>query len=200
MEGSEMKGHLILVTAPMASGKGRLIAYVLSVFPQVTRLTSCTTRSIRPGEREDIDYHFIPRSEFEDKIKNGNFIEWAEFSDNLYGTLKSELSTRLKRGEIVINEIDIQGVLQLQKIVPKEQCTVVYVDAGNWETLKARALARAPISPEHLALRYERYLEETAFKNQADFIIENNDGQFEEAKANIHAVIEGIISKVASKT
>ncbi len=196
----EMKGHLVIITAPMASGKGRLIKYAEETFSEITRLTSCTTRSIRPGEREGFDYHFITRPQFKEKVKNGEFIEWAEFSDNLYGTLKSELFGRLQKGEIVINEIDIQGVLQLQKIVPKENCTIIYIDAGNWETLKARALLRAPISEEHLALRYERYLEESAFKNKADFIIQNNDGQFEEAKENMYRIIEGVIKKVAPHT
>lgn len=200
MTAIELKGHLVLVMAPMASGKGSLITYVQSVFPQVTRITSCTTRPMRPGETDGVDYCFISRSEFQRKIKQEEFIEWAEFSNNLYGTLKSDLINRLQKGEIVINEIDLQGVLQLRELVPREQYTIIYVDAGDWETLTARALARAPISEEHLALRHKRYEEESAFKNNADFIIQNNDGQFEDAKAKICAVIEGIVKKIFSKS
>jgi len=200
MEPIQLKGHLVLVTAPMASGKGTLIACMQKEFPQVTRITSCTTREIRPGERENVDYHFISRAEFQDKIEKGEFIEWAEFSGNLYGTLFSDLNTHLMNGDVVINEIDIQGVLQLQAIVPKSHCTVVYIDAGNWETLKARALARAPMGEKDLELRYERFLEEEAFKERADFVVQNNDGQFIEASDTFCEIIERIINKVESDT
>lgn len=196
MSKPEITGHLILIMAPMASGKGSLISYVRSTFPQVTWITSCTTRSARPGETEGVDYCFVTRDEFTQKIERGDFIEWAEFSNNLYGTLKSELVTRLERGEVVMNEIDLQGVRQLLELVPREHCTVLYIDAGDWETLKARALARAPISEEDLNLRHQRYLEENAFKDKVDFVIENRDGQLEEAKAQIHEIIQKIITDV----
>jgi|CXWL01.1.fsa_nt_gi guanylate kinase len=182
--------------APTGSGKGTLISYIQSVFPQIARLTSCTTREIRPGEKNGVDYHFITRAEFQSKIGQGEFIEWAEFSGNLYGTLKSDIEMCLKDGQVVINEIDVQGVIQLQGLVPREHYTVVYIDAGDWEVLKARALARAPISEAQLELRHKRYLEEDKFKHRADVLIKNNDGQFEEAKGALHAIIEEIITKI----
>ena len=193
---SEISGHLVLIMAPMASGKGSLISYVLGAFPHIVRLTSCTTREIRPGEREGVDYYFISRAEFERRIEHGEFIEWAEFSGNLYGTLASSITTSLNEGRVVINEIDVQGVLQLQSLVPRDQYTIIYIDAGDWEVSKKRALARAPMSKEHLELRYKRYLEEEKFKPRADFIIQNNDGQFEEAKEALHTIIDDIFTKV----
>ncbi len=191
-----IKGHLVLIMAPTGSGKGTLISYIQGIFPYIARLTSCTTREMRPGEENGVDYHFISRQEFENKIERGEFIEWAEFSSNLYGTRKSDIEKCLKNGQVVINEIDVQGVIQLQSLVPREHYTVVYIDAGDWETLKARALTRAPISEEQLELRHKRYLEEDEFKHLADFIIQNNDGQLEEAKAALHTIIENIITKV----
>lgn len=193
---SGIKGHLVLIMAPTGSGKGTLISYIQSVFPQIPMLTSCTTRDMRPGEKDGVDYHFITRDEFQSKIEQGEFIEWAEFSGNLYGTLKSDIEMCLTSGQVVINEIDVQGVIQLQSLVPREHYTVVYIDAGDWEALQARALARAPISEEQLVLRYTRYLEEDKFKHRADVLIKNNDGQLEEAKVALHAIIEEIIIKV----
>jgi len=190
-----LRGHLILVMAPMASGKGRLIAYAISKFPEIKRIVSCTTRAKRPGESEGKDYFFISRKEFEQKIQSGEFMEWAEFSGNLYGTLKSELVTHLELGDVVINEIDLHGVQNLISLIPRENLTVIYIDAGDWETLKARALSRAPMSEEELALRYTHYLEEIAYKHNADFIIENNDTQLEEAKEKIESIVSAIISR-----
>ncbi len=199
MNVNRITGHLILVMAPMASGKGSLVSYIKHEFPMITLLTSCTTRSMRPGEADGKEYYFLSRDEFTTRIAQGDFIEYAEFSGNLYGTLKSELVTRLQSGEVVLNEIELQGVQRLMSVLPKENRTLLYVDAGDWETLKARALARAPISEEDLKLRYERYLEEDGFKGNADFIIKNNDGQLEQAKAQIHKIIDDIILNKAAK-
>jgi len=190
-----MTGHLILITAPMASGKGRLIAHVMHEFKEVIRLVSCTTRAQRPGETDGVDYHFISRDDFEHKIKANEFMEWAEFSGNLYGTLKSELLGHLEKGHIVINEIDLQGVQNLVTLIPQSHRTIIYIDAGDWETLKARALSRAPMSEEELALRYTHYLKERTFKDDADFIIYNDDSQLEEAKKEMSRIVSNIVSR-----
>jgi guanylate kinase len=193
-----IKGHLVLIMAPTGSGKGMLIAHAQKLFPQIVTTVSCTTREKRPAEQEGVDYYYISREAFTTKIENGAFIEWAEFSGNLYGTLKSELIERLEKGQIVICEIELQGVLQLMNIIPKENRTLVYIDAGDWETLKARAQARAPISEEHLALRYERYLHEKAAQAYADKVIINQDGKIDDAKTQMVAIIESIVTDVAS--
>ncbi len=187
-------GHLILIMAPMASGKGVLIAHVTEQFPEVKRIVSCTTRAKRPGEVEGKDYFFISRDEFEQKTLAGEFMEWAEFSGNLYGTLKSQLITHLEAGHVTINEIDLHGVRNILSLIPREQCTVVYIDAGDWETLKNRALSRAPMSENELSLRHIHYLEETAYKHNADFIISNNDNELEDAKKKLSTIVEKIIS------
>jgi len=192
-----ISGHLILLMAPMASGKGSLMRYIREAFPQIMRTVSCTTRERRPGEVDGIDYYFTSRSDFEEKIKDNAFIEWAEFGGNLYGTLKSEIVTQLQNGAIVLNEADLQGIVQLIEIIPRECYTILYIDAGNWETLKARALSRAPMSETELALRYERYLAEEAFKDNVDFVIKNGDGELAMAHAQVHHIIEDIIKNVS---
>lgn len=192
----DIRGHLIFIMAPMASGKRSLTAYVERVFPQITRTVSCTTREKRPQEVEGVDYCFMSRSDFERKIAEGSFIEWAEFSGNLYGTLQSELVSRLQQGEVVICEVDLQGVVQLTNIIPRNNYTIIYIDGGDWETLKARALLRAPIGERDLALRYTRYCEEEAFKHRADFVIKNGNDQLEEAQAHMREIVGNCIKKV----
>lgn len=190
-----IRGHIILLMAPMASGKGVLMAHVVEHFPEVRRIVSCTTRAKRPGETEGKDYFFISRADFERRTQAGDFIEWAEFSGNLYGTLKSELMSHMEAGHVVINEIDLHGVRNLSAIIPKDHRTIIYIDAGDWETLKARALSRAPMSEKELLLRHVHYLEETSYKHSADFIVENNDNQLEEAKEKMRAIVRTIISR-----
>jgi guanylate kinase len=200
MHSEDIKGHLVMIMAPMGSGKGSLIAHARAVFPQISCTISCTTREKRPSEQEGKDYYFLSKDEFMRKIEAGEFMEWAEFSGNLYGTLTSELMTRLVKGEVVISEIDLQGVEALRSIIPEESRTLVYIEAGEWPVLKARALARAPISDEHLALRYERYLKERAYKDKVDVVIHNNDGESEHAQKQLEGLLQEIITRVASHT
>jgi guanylate kinase len=191
---SEITGHLILLMGPTGSGKGELVRHALSQFPEIHLAVSCTTRAPRPGEEDGIHYHFIDAATFQQKIDAGDFLEWAPFGGNRYGTLKSEVVDRLKRGEIILNEIELQGVEALRTLIPKEYRTVVYVEAGDWEALSARAMARAPISEAELSHRHERYQEEIQSKPYADFVVDNHDGQLPAAKATFTNIITQIIT------
>lgn len=193
--GNLKQGHVIFVIAPMASGKGSLIKHIFQMFPSVTHTVSCTTRAPRPGETEGKDYYFVSPAEFEHRIAEGRFVEWATFGGNMYGTLRSELMNRLEDGQVVICEIEIQGVLQLLPQLPEDKRTIIYIEAGEWETLKARAIARAPITEDELALRYDRYCEECAYKHLANVVIENRDGMLVEAQAHIERVVRDIIER-----
>ena len=138
MKVENVHGHLVLIMAPTGSGKGILISHIESLFPDIARTISCTTRDKRPSEHEGVDYYYSSREEFTKRIEDGKFLEWAEFSGNLYGTLKSELVERLQKGEVVLCEIELQGVLQLMELIPKEYRTLIYIEAGDWEILKKR--------------------------------------------------------------
>ena len=182
--------------APSGSGKGTLTRHVQGTFPELVHTVSCTTREARPHEVDGVQYYFLSREVFEHKIAQGDFIEWAEYSGNLYGTLHAELTNRLVRGDIVLCEIEIQGVLQLIQRIPKEHRTIIYIDAGDSNTLKARALKRAPMSEEEIKLRYCRYQEEVAHKDIADYIVYNHEGCLEKAKQDMEEIVEKIITQV----
>ena len=196
MEASEANGHIILLMGPMGSGKGTLVKHVKERFPELQFAVSCTTRDKRPNETDGVDYHYISMEQFDNKISNHDFLEWAEFSGNKYGTLKSEIIDRMKSGQVILNEIELQGIKQLIEIIPEKNRTLVYLEAGEWEALKSRALARAPISDEHLELRYQRYLEEVKMKPYADIVIENKDGDFDQAKQEFADVVEEIFNSI----
>lgn len=195
MSDTDWPGHLILLMAPSGSGKSLLLNHVKSTLPEVKMAISCTTRAMRPGEKEGVVYYFLNREQFEEKIKAGEFLEWAEYSGNLYGTLKSEIITPIQNGEVVLREVEIQGVRSIIDLIPRQNLTIVYIEAGDWETLKNRITKRAPISDEELNLRYERYLAETAAKDVADVVVENNEGRLEEAKSEIVNIIRKLLNK-----
>jgi len=199
MEAMEYSGHVLLVMGGMGSGKGTLERYAFATFPQVLYAVSCTTRDPRPGEEHGKEYYFITRDVFQGKIDNGEFLEWAEFGGNLYGTLKSELLTPLVNGQLIINEIELQGIEQIKQLIPAEYRTIVYIEAGDWTDLVNRALARAPMSPEELEKRRDRYAHEVAAKPYADIVIDNTDGKLESAQEAFVSVIEEILTTIETK-
>lgn len=191
---SNIRGHVVVVMAPMGSGKGTIIQQALNQFPDMYRTISCTSRAMRPQEVDGDHYHFISAENFAAKISAGDFLEWAEFAGNKYGTPKSEILPKLSDYGVVIVEIELQGVEQLISLVPREHMTVVYIEAGGWEVLRARAEARAPISESELAARHERFLIEKEAKPLADVII-NNSADIETAQAEFTQVIESAYKK-----
>ena len=193
-----MTGHLILIMAPSGSGKGLLLSHVRESVPGLHFAVSCTTRKPRPDEKEGETYYFVSEESFAEKVKDGAFLEWAEFSGNRYGTLVSEIVETMKAGSIVVREVELQGILAIKEIISKENRTVIYIDAGPWKILERRICARAPISTEHLALRKLRYTEESKWRMFADIIVKNEDGHLEEAKQELQKHVEQIMMSVQS--
>jgi len=185
-----MNGHLILIMAPSGSGKGTLLKHLRDVFPEAHFAISCMTRAIRPGEVDGVTAYFKTREVFQEMVENGDFIEHVEYGGNLSGTLKSEVIDPLKKGELVIREMELQGVQAISKVVPKENRTIIYVDAGGWDVLEKRIRARAPITEEELQKRKERYEKESRSKDVADIILPNPDGKLEETKKELARIIE----------
>lgn len=186
--------------APMGSGKGTLVRRLRETFPELEVTVSCTTRAPRPGEVDGREYHFLTPEQFTAYVEAGNFLEWATFGLHRYGTLKREIIPRLEAGKVVIAEIEVQGVEQLHKLIPNEFITTVYIEAGGWEVLRARALARAPMDDVELAQRYERYLIEREMKQIADVIIDNSSDEIERADEQFRVLVESIYAHVREKT
>lgn len=190
----QIRGHVVIVMGPTGSGKGTLIRRARKEHPTVYETISCTSRAKRPGELDGEQYHFLTREEFDQKIAAGDFLEWAEFAGNKYGTLKSEIIPRLADCQVVLVEIELQGVEQLLEILPRDHMTIVYIEAGGWDVLGARASARAPISEVELEARRKRFMIEETAKPLADVIINNLEG-LEVAHAEFDQVIEAAYQK-----
>ncbi len=192
-----IKGHLLLLLAPSGSGKRLLVEGLGGLKKELYFAKTYTSRQQRAGAKENPKYVFFTEDEFQQKIDGDEFIEWANFSGNFYGTPKEEFTEPLKEGKLVFKEMELQGIEQIRKIVPKENMTVVYVEAGGWEVLKQRVLDRASISEEELELRYQHFIKESQAKEEADVVIENFDGQLEEAQTNFAELIVGLTNKIS---
>lgn len=186
-------GHLVLLMAPSGSGKSVLLNHVREHLPELHFAVSCTTRAMRPGEKEGDVYYFVTPDTFDEYKAQELFLEWASYSNNCYGTLKSEIIEKMNEGKVVIREVELQGVQSILKLVPRERITILYINGGSWEELKERILKRAPITDEELLLRYERYVHETQAKDIADIEIDNSEGKLEEAKERIIELLKGIL-------
>ncbi len=109
-----MKGTLVIIIGPSASGKTTLVQELLKRVPESARLVTVTTRSMRPQEKEGVDFFFISRKEFEQRIQEGDFFEHAEVYGNLYGSSKKILDSYLKQYRYVFAIIDVQGAETLR--------------------------------------------------------------------------------------
>lgn len=187
------KGKLILVVGPTGSGKGTLVEHIERTYPDISYSVSCTTRQMRPDEIEARDYYFLSEEEFKRRIATGDFLEWALYGGNYYGTPKAKVESRLSRGEIILLEIEVQGARQVKEMIPRDQLTIIFIDAGPWEELESRVRARAPITDAELQKRRERYEDESSFKKEAMYVIRNPAGGLEAAKQNLDRVIDSLL-------
>lgn len=191
-----MRGKLILIVGSTGSGKGTLMRHAIERFPMLRTPQSYTTRPRRSDAVENAHYTFVSREEFEQKLAAGEFLEHAEFSGNYYGTLRADIEAGLAAGDVMFKEMEVQGVRQMRPLLAKEELIVVFVDAGSWEELSARALAREAMPADVLEMRRVRYEDERLFMPEADVVIKNYTGKQEEAMA----AFETVIAKAVEET
>lgn len=189
------RGAYVLIVGPTGSGKNTLITAAREAIPGLAFAVSATTRPMRPGEIDGVNYHFITHDDFTQKVAEGAFLEWAEYGGNLYGTLRSEVEPAIAAGKLILSDIEIQGVDQiLASDLPEEERVSIYIDAGPWEELVARITARGPMNPEDLERRRAHYTEEAAFKDRADYVVDNCTGKLEEAKVSFISIMQELIA------
>lgn len=191
------RGAYILVVGPSGSGKNTLINAAREAIPGLSVAVSATTRAPREGETDGVHYHFLSKEEFIRRVENEEFLEWAEYGGNFYGTLRSAVEPAIREGRVIFSDIEIQGVLQVLHNLPAEERATIYIDAGTWEELAARIVARAPMTEEELAKRHAHYITEATFKDEADYVVSNRAGELEAAKAAFIAIVEKLSDRAA---
>ncbi|MFV8280631.1 guanylate kinase [Christiangramia marina] len=168
-------GKLIVFSAPSGSGKTTIVRHLLKHEElKLDFSISATSREARGEEKHGQDYYFLSLSDFKQKIKNDEFLEWEEvYRDNFYGTLKSEVERIWAKGKHVIFDIDVVGGLDIKHIYP-DRTLAVFVKPPSIEELKIRLKKRKTESDDKINMRVAKASIELATAPQFDFIIENN--------------------------
>ena len=169
-----MKGNLLVISGPSGSGKSSLMKEVLQEITDSYFSISSTTRSIREGETDGINYHFISKEEFEKDIDAGFFLEWAKVHDNYYGTSLKLILKELHAGRLVICDIDVQG----HKIAREKfgsLITSVFITTPDQKSLKERLISRGTDSLDVIEKRLANAVSEMTRIREYDYVLINDD-------------------------
>lgn len=164
------KGRLIVFSAPSGCGKGTILAEILKDEKFYVSV-SATTRKPREGEVDGVNYHFISREDFLKKIEENAFIEHAEYCNNFYGTLKSEVDKKLEQGINVILEIEVQGAMKIREIRP--DAIFVFVAPPSINELRRRLKKRGTEFDEVIEERISKAAGEIMLAEKYDYVVVN---------------------------
>ena len=163
---------LFVISGSSGVGKGTVIKEFLYKHPEFRLSISCTTRGKREGEVHGVNYFFLSPNEFKKCISNNEFLEWAEFSGNHYGTKKAFVNDCLNNGENLILEIDTKGALNVKKIMPEAE--LIFIAPPSLEELEARLRGRHTETEEAIQKRLASIKLEIENSKQFDYKVIND--------------------------
>ena len=193
VEELQQQGKLIVFSAPSGTGKSTIAKMVLQRGHNISFSVSATTRQKRPGEQEGVNYYFLAKEDFEEKIRHGGFIEHEFFFGNHYGTLLEKTREIIDRGTHLLLDLDVKGALNLKRLFP-DNSLLLFFKPPSMEVLQQRLKGRESEDEESLRVRLERARLELGYADQFDEVIVND---------NLDTTVEAVtrlISEFLSKT
>ena len=191
------RGLLIVLSSPSGAGKSTISRMLLAADPEVTMSVSATTRAKRPGERDDVDYHFVDDGQFEQMAAEGEFVEWAPVFGHRYGTPKAPVKAALKAGRDILFDIDWQGARQLEPDFGEHLVTIFLLPPTMAE-LEHRLHARSTDSDEVIADRMRRAADEIDHWAEYEYVLVNRD--IEACLDQVRAIVTAERSKRVRQT
>lgn len=186
---------LIIVSAPSGAGKTTLVKHLLSKVQSLEFSVSATSRKAREGEVDGKNYYFISPEEFQNKIKNNEFVEWEEvYKGTYYGTLAAELERIWNNGNVVIFDVDVYGGLNLKELFGTKALSI-FINVPSVVELENRLRSRATESNEAIEMRIKKAMQEIGTKDNFDVIILNDN--LEKAQQEIVDLVQAFIKKKA---
>lgn len=167
------KGLLVVVSAPSGCGKDTVINALRESDFKFEKTVSDTTRVMREGEANGVDYTFIDETTFKNRIENGYYLEYTVYNGNFYGTPKSEVEKHLEKGECVLMKIEVEGAGNVRKLMP--EAVSVFLVPPSMEELEKRLKGRGTETEDSLKKRFETAKEELARAPEYDYIVVNDE-------------------------
>ena len=190
---------VIVISGPSGSGKSTVIDALCKSDDTLRFSISATTRPPRPREVDGVDYHFLSKAEFENRIQQGHFLEWAEYSGNLYGTLKSEIAAAHESGKDTVLEIEVQGSLQVreqrQALLPA-RCLLIFILPPPMAILEKRLRSRKTESETEVQQRLEIATSEVQQIQYYDYWVSNPENAVQDAVEQIQTIIRAERSRI----
>jgi guanylate kinase len=192
-QSSSLTGKLIVLSGPSGVGKTTLCKRILAMRDDIIYSVSATSRPMRPGEKHGREYFFLTKAEFQRWIELEKFIEYAEVHGQLYGTPKRFLEENLTRGKHVIMDVDVRGARTLMGVFPYPSGLYFFIIPPDIAELERRLLQRNTDADKEIRSRLASALEELEYRNDYQFVIENND--LEETLLDILTTIDAETAK-----
>ncbi|MEI8102159.1 MAG: guanylate kinase [Chlorobium sp.] len=192
VEKKQYSGKLIVFSAPSGTGKSTVVHLALKRLPNIRFSVSATTRKIRQGEVDGINYYFLDKEDFETKIREDAFIEHEFFFGNYYGTLFDKTIQIIAKGEHILLDLDVKGALNLKKFFP-DNSLLLFLKPPSMEVLRERLRVRETENERDREVRLERAVMELEYAEMFDEIVVNDI--LDSAVDTVTAIINKFISK-----
>jgi guanylate kinase len=180
-----MSAKVFVITGPSGVGKGTLIKQLLERVPNLALSVSATTRAPREGEEDGVDYHFLTEEQFQERRDADDFLEFASYSGNHYGTLNSELDRCLDKGRSVVLEIEVQGAQQVRQT--RGDSVQIFIAPPDPAVLRERLTGRGTDSDEAIDKRLQVAEQELGAQDDFDHLIVNDD--LDTAAAELESIV-----------